>query len=958
MRKILVLIFVFIIMTSIMIASCHTVDQSISLTENEIAFIYDHPVIRLGIDPEFIPFEFIDRDGEYKGITADYLSLINKKTGIEFEVIKGLTWPEAYDMALSGDIDVLPSVSKTYERELHFLFSESYYYFKRVIVTRDTDTGISGIEDLEKLTVAVQRNSSHHSYLVSYPKINLSLYDSVEAALTAVANGTERAFVGNLATTNYLIRSNGLTNLKFIAFEAEKQKALYFAVRKDWPELVSILNKALYTITEEEKIAINNKWIDLETETDYGKIISIISIIGGLVAVIMAVSFYWIIRLRKEVKKRQLIQVDLEKAKREADDANKFKSSFMARMSHEIRTPLNAITGMAYLLKKTNISLTQSKYIDRITQASNNMLNIINDILDFSKIEAGKVELEITSFSLDQVIQNVVNILSYKIDEQEVGFKLSKDPLVPNWFLSDVKRIEQILLNILNNAVKFTSAGEVSLDIRLVAKENKKYHISFSIKDTGIGMTEEQVKNLFVPFTQGDSSINRRFGGSGLGLSIAKNLVDMMGGQIQVFSTPGEGSTFIIHLSLSVDEEKEDVYVKTLLANQFKDVRTLVLEKSGASMNLIESYLSAFGMHCELTNSQTSALSMLEAACKFDKPFDLFILDYDTPLEGGFKFIETIRNNEEIVKIPKFIMLLPMMRSDLFDRLNEYGVEIGIGRPIIPSVLLNGILDILQLKDVSAFNSSVTKEVRHTMFDKTHSVLLVEDNKTNQLIAKSLLQQVGVKSILASDGKGAVELYKQNKNYISLILMDLHMPVMNGYEAAQEIRKISANVPIVAMTADVILGVREKCEKSGIQHYISKPFDPDRFIQTIKDIIDENEDNKIQGSCVLDKSAGLKNMGGDIELYRQVLNEYFNENKDTVDKLSLAIHDKRYADAAQIVHKVRGSSGSIGAKVLYDLTITLQRVLNEENENEIPHLKEKFSRILRKLLEEIIEFQG
>jgi two-component system sensor histidine kinase/response regulator len=954
MKKFLALLFAFLCMAQVMTFPCCAADNGINWTEGELAFISEHPVIRLGVDPQFVPFEFIDKDNEYKGISADYQALISEKTGIQFEVQKGLTWPEAYDMALAGDVDVLPAISKTEEREQHFLFSEPYYYFKRVIVINDTEIGISGIEDLKDQTVAVQRNSSHHSYLLSYPHINLSLYDSVETALTAVANGTERAFVGNLATTNYLIRSNGLTNLKFISFEAEKQQALYFAVRKDWPELVSILNKTLDSISEEERLAIHEKWISLESEYDYGPLIRKAGMIGSFVVVVLGISFFWIIRLRKEVRIRELIQADLEKAKQEAEEANEIKSSFMARMSHEIRTPLNAITGMAYLLKKTETTLTQSMYIDKITQATYNMLSIINDILDFSKIEAGKVELEITSFSMDQVIQDVVNIVSYKIEEHEIGFKLSKDPQVPNWFYGDPKRIEQILLNILNNAVKFTSSGEVSLDIRLVAKEKDRYHLSFTIKDTGIGMTEEQVKILFTPFTQGDISINRRFGGSGLGLSIVKNLLDMMGGKIQVFSTPGEGSTFIVHLSLNIDKEKEAEYTKTISANHFKDIRVLVLEKTGASINLIDRYLSSFGMECELTTSQASALSMLEAADgNFAKPFDLFIIDYETPLEGGFDFVTSIRNNKKIVKVPKIIMLLPMMREDLFDKLDQYGVDIGIGKPIIPSILFNGILEIFKLKAVSASQPTVNKELNPEINDKQHYVLVVEDNKTNQLIAKSLLKQVGIETILANDGREGVEIYQQYKNKIDVVLMDLHMPVMSGYEAAEEIRKISPSIPIAAMTADVILGVREKCKKSGIHHYISKPFDPDRFIQTIQDIIHTKETGDAEDEAILDKSAGLKNLGGDMEIYQQVLNEYYKENQDTLDKLSLAVEEKRYADAAQIVHKVKSSSGSIGARALYDLSVRLQKALQEKNESEIPFLHKGFSKMLRKLLEEI-----
>lgn len=556
---------------------------------------------------------------------------------------------------------------------------------------------------------------------------------------------------------------------------------------------------------------------------DYQFIFRILYIAGVLIVIVLFVSFFWITRLHKEIRQRKQIQLDLEKAKREADEANEFKSSFLARMSHEIRTPLNAITGMSYLLKKTEPSLTQNTYIDRIAQAANNMLSIINDILDFSKIEAGKVEFEIASFSMDQVIRDVVSIVSYKIDEQKIGFRLTKDPLVPNWFFGDPKRIEQILLNVLNNAAKFTSSGEVSFDIRLVAKENDKYHISFTIKDTGIGMSEEQVNKLFTPFEQGDSSINRRFGGSGLGLSIVKNLLDMMGGEIKVSSTLGEGSTFVIHLSLDVDKEKEA-----------GDVRTLVLEEVAE-------------------NSGPS----------------------------------------------------PNSEPDL------------------------------------------------TKADRQSCVLLAEDNKTNQLIAKSLLEQVGIESIIASNGKEAVELYHLHRDRIDLILMDLHMPVMNGYEAAEKIRELSDSVPIVAMTADVIPGVRDKCEQSGIFHYISKPFNPDHFIKTIKDIMLKNEYNIDRDVRVLDQQLGMKNMGNNLELYHQVLEEYLKENQDTLDKLEAAVREKRYADAAQIVHKVKSSSGSIGAKSLQSAATTLQEALNQDRKEEITSLQDRFSKLLGKLLEEI-----
>ncbi len=819
MRKVFLLLIILISISSIL-APCYAAGE-IDWTEDEVDFINKHPVITLGVDPGFVPFEFIDIDGGYKGIAADYILLISEKIGIKFEVVKGLTWHDAYNMTLLGEIDVLPAISKTEEREQLFIFTEPYYYSKRVIVTKDTEMDITGIEDLEGLFVAVQRDSSHHSYLLSNPKINLSLYESTEEALKAVENGSERVLLANIATTNYLIRTTGLTNLKITAFESEEQQALYFAVRKDLPVLESILNKTLHTITEEEKIIINNKWVSLEQDKDYSSIIRIISIIGVLGAVVMAVSFYWIILLKKEIQKRELIQIDLEKAKSEADEANKYKSNFMARMSHEIRTPLNAITGMTYLLKETQLTSIQNMYADRIVLASSTMLNIINDILDFSKIEAGKEELEITTFNLDEIINNVVNIVSYKFDEQGIEFKLFKDTKVPNWFFGDKNRIEQILLNVLNNAAKFTDSGYVHLSVRLIEKEKEKYHLAFCIKDTGIGMNEEQVKNLFVPFTQGDISINRRFGGSGLGLSIVKNHVDLMGGQIQVSSSLGEGTTFVINLSLNMYKEMEnDIYKQTALTE------------------------------------------------------------------------EQPKEKEDIIQ---------------------------------------------------------------TKLKKKQSVLVAEDNKTNQLIIKSLLKQAGINSILAANGKEAIELYIQLKDKIDLILMDLHMPIMNGYDAAQEIRKISGSVPIAAMTADVITGVKEKCKENGIYYYISKPFEPESFIQTIKDILMENEDNS-QNLIILDKELGLKNMGGDKEIYLQVIEEYYMENKYILDKLLLAVSENRYDDAAQIVHKVKSSSGSIGAKELYNLSIKLQKALEDENEIEISLLQQKYHKVLRKLLDEVDEF--
>ena len=941
-----------ILLTYILSIPVSASELDLDLTPEESRFIQEHPEITMGVDPLFVPFEFIDEDGSYKGITADYLNLISERTGLVFTVRENLTWPQAYDLALSGEVDMLPAISKTPEREEHFLFSHQYYEFKRVLVTRESDTDITSMDDLEGLTVAVQRNSSHHSYLLSQPEINLSLYDSVENALTAVANGTERAFVGNIATTNYLIRSTGLTNLRFTAFQAEEDQGLHFAVRKDWPQLVSILDKAVGSISQEERIAINNRWIGLDTHVDYSGIIRVVAMIGLLMASILGVSFYWNIKLRSEITVRKQVQEDLEKAKREAEEANEFKSSFLARMSHEIRTPLNAITGMSYLLKKTGLSPTQKTYTERITQASNNMLSIVNDILDYSKIESGKVELETVSFNLDRVIQDVVSIATYKIEEQGIGFRLSKDPQLANWYFGDSKRIEQVLLNLLNNSAKFTNSGEVSLDIKLVAKENDTCHIAFTIRDTGIGMSRDQVDNLFMPFVQGDTSINRRFGGSGLGLSIVKNLVDMMDGKIQVYSTQGEGSTFIVNLSLKVDEESESEYLKVFSARHFEDIKTLILEKSGTNMNLIESYLGSFGMECEITSSPDSAVRMLEAPDGvFSKAYDLFIVDYDSTTNDAFLFVEELRRNRSLAKMPRIIMLLPMMRDDLFDLVQERNIDIGIGKPIIPSVLLDGILDTLNIiPDESGEKISMAKT---EVGMNSGCVLVVEDNTTNQMIARSLLDQVGIETITALNGQEGVEAFRANRDRIDLILMDLHMPLMNGYDAAVEIRKESGDVPIIAMTADVVLGVEEKCRESGIDGYISKPFDPDMFIEMVQTYINRGQVDVQDEETYLDTSAGIRNMGGSSDLYHKVLGQYRDENMETLSLFNDMINSEDYREAAGLMHKLKSSSATIGATRLYDLAKDLQRALEEEKVEIVERIGNEFSLVFENVMKEI-----
>ena len=955
-----------------------SVSDSLELTEEERVFINDHPIIHLAVDPQFYPYEFFDTDGIYKGIAADYLKLISERTGITFMPSEGLTWTQAYEKAATGSLDMLGCVLMTSAREALFNFSKPYYNTYRVIYVSNENTDIRSFDDLYGKRVAVQTNSSHHSYLEGFPEIELVQYQTVDEALAAVSDGREAAFVGNFATSSYIIKSEGITNLQFVNIEDQIQQGLHFAVRKDWPELVSILDKALAIITSEEKIAINNTWIGVEKQTDYENIIRIALLIGAIVILIFLVSAYWIVKLRNEIMQRKQTEVALQIAKSEAEQANHIKSTFLARMSHEIRTPLHAISGMSYIMKKTSLTTTQHIYLDKISRASKDMLGIINDILDFSKIESGKVELERVSFNLDDVLEQLINIVSFRIDAQKIVFSMHKDPEIPNFFWGDPTRLEQILINLVNNAIKFTLEGEVSLTIRHVAKVMDSNVLEFSIKDSGIGMTKEQVEMLFKPFSQADSSITRRFGGTGLGLSIVKSLVDMMGGLVTVNSEPSVGSTFNIQLSFEEDRNKDYEARKDQAFSYFKNIRALVVESTNFYTNLLKEYLQHFNIIAEFAKTDERAIQMLENASSNDeKPFNLLIVDYDTPIDHGIEFYNRIQKLDAISEKPKTILLVPISRDDLFDSLENVGIDLGITKPIIPSVLYNGITELFKhnILEIHEKESTVLFKDKDTT-GLSLTVLVVDDNKTNQFIAKSLLEQDGYQVILCSDGKEGYETFMANQKTIDLILMDLHMPVMNGYEATTLIRQTNATIPIVAMTADAVTGAEEKSIQHGLTGYITKPFEPEYFINVVgalvkssavsekHPVINSSTDSKHDFSAdavslskenALDFASGIKFMGGDASLYDRILSSYYTENHDIASKLRAEIDAANYSEAIQIIHKIKSSSGSIGAKPLYEATLDLQQALRGKDIKAIEKLSKLFEALLEVVLNKIVE---
>lgn len=963
MKKILILFLSLLMMSAFVVPVFSS--TLVRLTQEEKDFIQAHPTIHLGVDPNFVPYEFIDIDKSYNGIAKDYIDLISQKTGLTFKVVPNLTWEQAYEKGVLKTLDVLPCVSKSDDRERYFLFSEAYFQFQRVIFI-SSNSSVNSFGDLAGKTVAVQKNSSHHEFLKSYPLIQLHLYNSVPEALEALNNGTEDVFIGNLITTLYLSKKAGYSQLKYIDIPSQKQQSLYFAVRNDYPILVSIINKGLSAITQSEKIEINNRWIGTVETKDNSWLIQLFLWFIMFAGVILLVSLFWVFRLKKEIDQRKIVELDLKYAKEEADRANQIKSSFLARMSHEIRTPLNAVTGMSYILRKSGLTLTQQSYLDKITAASKDVLEIINDILDFSKIESGKVSLENISFNLDEILEHLVTIVSFKVEEQGIDLKIERDPSLPLYFYGDPKRLQQVLLNLLNNSVKFTEKGSVTLKVKSLGLVEDKLRLSICVEDTGIGMTEDQIKVLFTPFTQADNTITRRFGGTGLGLSIVKSLLDLMGGTIQINSEPSEGSTFDITLDLSEDHARNEEQKRLASELYLGNIKTLILDKQQPHAQMIQDYLKSFNLITDIYTDAQQAKLAIETAFMNNHPYHLLILDYDTPPKKGLVFSSELNKTPWIQQSLKIILMLSFNAETVFDHLDQAGIGFGINKPIIPSVLFNGIVDLFRQNVAHKLNPDINRDHFNTFeLPYPYSILLCEDNKTNQFIAKSILEQAGYTLTIADNGQVGVDLYRQQPDQFDLILMDLHMPIKNGYEAADEIRAMNNTIPIVAVTADAITGVDQKCAEVGITHYISKPFDPSTLAKTVFDLIlnkkerpiqtNITKDTQVSKQVVLDSVAGLRNVGGNATLYQKILKIFLRENQDTSSELQKAIDTLDYANAIQIVHKIKGSCGTIGAPALYQNAIKFQKALQDKDNEFIGPLHFEFNDLLQQLLDTISE---
>ncbi|WP_426322839.1 response regulator [Pseudoduganella sp. R-43] len=532
---------------------------------------------------------------------------------------------------------------------------------------------------------------------------------------------------------------------------------------------------------------------------------------------------YRFVGVLRDVTELKKSQEALREAVKEAQAANAAKSSFLANMSHELRTPMNAVLGMAHLMTTTPLSLEQRRYLTMLRTSGQSLLALLNDILDFSKIEAGKVQLNTTRFELDAVLHAVSTIMSVNAGEKELELAIGVEPDVPRMLLGDPLRLQQVLVNLTSNAIKFTARGEVSLKVECAECDEQRSVMRFIVCDTGIGISAEQKANLFAPFAQADESVTRKFGGTGLGLVICQRLVELQGGSIALESRPGEGSTFTVTLPFGAVPAGQQQAPSGAGA---RPLRVLVLDDHFTSRVYLSKTLQAWGWGVDVASSGAEVEKMLALAAQRNLPYDVILADWSVPGEDQ-RYIESLRHAQGPA-VPVILMVSAYERSKMLE--DDADREGLLTKPITASALYDTVHEVLDKADLHEVQADAAPALRIS-----GRLLLVEDNAMNQLVAVGILERAGATIDVTGNGEEAVRILRASPEAYRLVLMDVQMPVMDGYTATRIIRQeLGLKLPIVAMTAGVMESERADCLAAGMDDFIPKPLDIDEMMQTLE----------------------------------------------------------------------------------------------------------------------------
>ncbi|RZS93571.1 PAS domain-containing hybrid sensor histidine kinase/response regulator [Aquimarina brevivitae] len=661
----------------------------------------------------------------------------------------------------------------------------------------------------------------------------------------------------------------------------------------------------------------------------------------------------WDITKEKEALKQ------IKEAKEQAEAASKAKSEFLANMSHEIRTPLNGVIGFTELLTNTPLNPVQQQYVKSANVSGHTLLGIINDILDFSKIEAGMLELEITKTDMVELLENSIDIVKYSTADKELELLLDIDPAMPRFAHLDSIRTKQILANLLSNAVKFTQKGEVALKLVYQAIDNKQGKFSFSVRDTGIGITEEQKAKLFKSFSQADSSTTRRFGGTGLGLVISQMIAEKMGSKINIDSTPNVGTTFSFDIIAHFEEgEKPDI--KQVIGIK----RCLIIDDNANNQLILKQMLKQWQIESDYCNDGLEALKRIASS----KPYDVIICDYNLPYSDGLKTIRMMRDKLKLnsEKLPVILLYSSLENIELEQKYEELGILFRLNKPVKSLDLFNSLSNLHQsLKTEPKDKTEQVSKLKDA--NKKIKIIIAEDNPLNMVLSKTILSQLIPNSEVyeAKNGLEAVEQYKNISP--DLIIMDIHMPELDGIEATKQIRAMEVTgkrIPIIALTAGAMKEEKDKCFAAGIDDFLTKPIVSakiqtvlHKFFQQEKKVNDDLQNIADKNEIHFRFSKLTEGIANDMDIAQDLITMFMTNMPTKIDRLVQACHEKDLVDIKALAHSIKGSSLSMYCDILADIAGKIENATKEnfsENiEVLISELNNEWEMVKKLLLQKI-----